>query len=374
MASAKDKKMQIAAELAAVLRLQETAEKLKLATTLNYSDILRDKLHTYLKDSDITMEEFKRTQYYSNIECYTESFIMRCAEKFPNLTFDVLDNTIIGRANRKKGDLVFEFSDGNVMSFSLKNYTKNLGNIQVNSMTFDTFILHILFASPAINQCEYKGNIFNPRNAEDCIHYIKLWAADNNIVAKPFIKVVNTYTAITETILTKYTIGPFAEWWTPKIQKEWKKDCVKYGNEQISVNMLALNSIPKHIIKDSFLKITGLDAKEELLCYFKDRCIDSLTNTKFKNLIKSLHDNAMEVTLSVAGKSICFTASLDKKVLVNVKFPFTLNANGAWHRSNQAEFKATDKVIVQANQRRPIKCKQMRTSVNTYVHLKKAIV
>ena len=373
MASAKDKKMQIAAELAAVLRLQETAEKLKLATTRNYSDVLRDKLHTYMKDSDITMEEFKRTQYYSNIECYTESFIMRCAEKFPNLTFDILDNTMIGRANRKKGDLVFVFSDGNIKSFSLKNYTKNLGNIQVNSMTFDTFILSILFTSPAIHQFEYKGEIFNPGNKEDCARNLKLWAEDHSISPEPFIESLNLSTIITEQVLEKYTRGPFAEWWNPQIQKEWKNDCVKYGNNQISVNMIALNAIPKDIIKASLLKMSGLDASEELLCFFKDKCIDSLTNVKFNNLIKSLHDDEMDVTLSVVGKSICFSASLNKKVLVNVKFPFTLNSNGAWHRSNQSEFKATDKVIVQANQRRPIKCKQMRTSVNTYVHLKKAL-
>ena len=60
-------------------------------------------------------------------------------------------------------------------------------------------------------------------------------------------------------------------------------------------------------------------------------------------------------------------------IILSIEVPFTLQANGAWYRdSSYIEYHQKEKMSLVYGQRRPKKSKEIATSINTYLNLKKA--
>jgi len=63
-------------------------------------------------------------------------------------------------------------------------------------------------------------------------------------------------------------------------------------------------------------------------------------------------------------------------VIVNIEVPFTLQKNGAWHlpkkKYSGAEYHNKEGIDLLHGQRRPKKSKEISTSTNTYLNLKKS--
>ena len=367
------KKAQIAAELYATYRFQEEAEKLNVATTTGRSNILKSDFLRYLNNIPASFETFKESgPYYNNLEKHAKSIIEGWSREYPGQTFDLYDMTVAGRAARKKGDIELLLSGGSKKEISLKNYSKDFANIQVCSGTFTTFLLNLLFDSHSISKCEYNSTVFSTKKADQCIWFITEWAKDKNISETKLVNAFVSAKQINDDVKIKYTVGPYAEWFTDDVENQWKTDCESHGNNQIALTIDAMSSFPASVIKQRFLKMTGMDSDGgELLCLFPDQVVDSITNLKFKKLVERLQNDNMQVKFSASGKSICMTAE-DEGIILKVMVPFTLNKNGAWH-DGAPEYKSKDKMIVQHNQRRPKKCKELNTSINTYVYLKEAI-
>jgi hypothetical protein len=369
------KKAQIAGEKYATFRLQEEAEKMGVATTPDLSKKLYIIFVDYINSIGTSVDSFKEAGlYYSQIEKYAKLMIEGWTTTHKGCTFDLSDMSISGRATKKKGDMLMVLSNGTEIEISLKNYSKDFSNIQVCSGTFSTFILNLLFNSHSIGKCEYKGQYFSTRKSKECEYFIAEWAKDNNISKEPLINVYESAKKINDFVKEKYTKGPFAEWLTPAIEKEWSSDCDTFGNKQIAITIDAMKTISDEVIKQRFLKMIGMSFQSELVCLFPDQYVDSITNLKFKKLVNRLRNESMMVKYFSDNKNICMTASDSEGIILRIMIPFTLNKNGAWLGKNELpEYKAKDKMIVQPMQRRPKKCKELNNSTNVWVMLKEAL-
>ena len=82
------------------------------------------------------------------------------------------------------------------------------------------------------------------------------------------------------------------------------------------------------------------------------------------------------VEYTTNGKGLLFTLCYSVGVIVNIEVPFTLQKNGAWYlhkaKYSGTQYHSKEGVDLVYGQRRPRKSKEISTSINTYLNLKKA--
>jgi hypothetical protein len=365
----KDHFIQDAAEAYIVYLLQAHAVENKVAIT----DDVAEKHNTfiqYCEDRDV-LDEFNKSIYKENIDVVIDKFILDLLAKYPNRKFDFVDVEREFRDKKLKGDFIIQFEDGSSISFSLKNYKKGFNRIQLCSGTWHSFLNNFLFESAGV------GTFFNPFTQEvfqGCNREYR----DSLIEKLGYDALKEVYTffdSINDTIKKFYTYGEQARYWK-NVSAQWKGDCAAYGLKAAEKIISALDSIPKDMIKNRIIKMAGLNYDEEILLVGNGKYLCSLFNQKYAQILKRVNSTESVVEYITNGKGLLFTLCDSVGVIVNIEVPFTLQKNGAWHLPKTkyvgTQYHNKEGVALIHGERRPKKSKEISTSINTFLNLKKS--
>jgi hypothetical protein len=365
----KDHFIQDAAEAYIVYLLQAHAVENKVAIT----DDVAEKHNTfiqYCEDRDI-LDEFNKSIYKENIDVVIDKFILDLLAKYPNRKFDFVDVEREFRDKKLKGDFIIQFEDGSLISFSLKNYKKGFDRIQLCSGTWHSFLNNFLFESAGV------GTFFNPFTQEvfqGCNREYR----DSLIEKLGYDALKEVYTffdSINDTIKKFYTYGEQARYWK-NVSAQWKGDCAAYGLKAAEKIISALDSIPKDMVKNRIIKMAGLNYDEEILLVGNGKYLCSLFNQKYAQILKRVNSTESVVEYITNGKGLLFTLCDSVGVIVNIEVPFTLQKNGAWHLPKTkyvgTQYHNKEGVALIHGERRPKKSKEISTSINTFLNLKKS--
>jgi len=365
----KDHFIQDATEAYIVYLLQAHAVENKVAIT----DDVAEKHNTfiqYCEDRDI-LDEFNKSIYKENIDVVIDKFILDLLAKYPNRKFDFVDVEREFRDKKLKGDFIIQFEDGSLISFSLKNYKKGFDRIQLCSGTWHSFLNNFLFESAGV------GTFFNPFTQEvfqGCNREYR----DSLIEKLGYDALKEVYTffdSINDTIKKFYTYGEQARYWK-NVSAQWKGDCAAYGLKAAEKIISALDSIPKDMIKNRIIKMAGLNYDEEILLVGNGKYLCSLFNQKYAQILKRVNSAESVVEYTTNGKGLLFTLCDSVGVIVNIEVPFTLQKNGAWHLPKTkyvgTQYHNKEGVALIHGERRPKKSKEISTSINTFLNLKKS--
>ena len=365
----KDHFIQDAAEAYIVYLLQAHAVENKVAIT----DDVAEKHNTfiqYCEDRDI-LDEFNKSIYKENIDVVIDKFILDLLAKYPNRKFDFVDVEREFRDKKLKGDFIIQFEDGSLISFSLKNYKKGFNRIQLCSGTWHSFLNNFLFESAGV------GTFFNPFTQEvfqGCNREYR----DSLIEKLGYDALKEVYTffdSINDTIKKFYTYGEQARYWK-NVSAQWKGDCAAYGLKAAEKIISALDSIPKDMVKNRIIKMAGLNYDEEILLVGNGKYLCSLFNQKYAQILKRVNSTESVVEYTTNGKGLLFTLCDSVGVIVNIEVPFTLQKNGAWHLPKTkyigTQYHNKEGVALIHGERRPKKSKEISTSINTFLNLKKS--
>jgi hypothetical protein len=365
----KDHFIQDAAEAYIVYLLQAYAVENKVAI----SDDVAEKHNTfieYCEDRDI-LDEFNKSIYKKNIDVVIDKFILDLLSKYPNRKFDFVDVEREFRDKKLKGDFIIRFEDGSFISFSLKNYKKGFNRIQLCSGTWHSFLNNFLFESAGV------GTFFDPFTQEvfqGCNREYR----DSLIEKLGYDALKEVYTffdTINDTIKKFYTYGEQARYWK-NVSAQWKGDCAAYGLKAAEKIISALDSIPKDMVKNRIIKMAGLNYDEEILLVGNGKYLCSLFNQKYAQILERVNSVESVVEYTTNGKGLLFTLCDSVGVIVNIEVPFTLQKNGAWHLPKTkyvgTQYHNKEGVALIHGERRPKKSKEISTSINTFLNLKKS--
>lgn len=365
----KDHFIQDAAEVYIVYLLQSYAVDNKVAIT----DDVTSKYNTfieYCEDRDV-LDEFNKSIYKKNIDVVIDKFILDLLAKYPNRKFDFVDVEREFRDKKLKGDFIIRFEDGSSISFSLKNYKKGFNRIQLCSGTWHSFLNNFLFESAGV------GTFFDPFTQEvfqGCNREYR-----DNLIEKlgynALKEVYIFFDTINDTIKKFYTYGEQARYWK-NVSAQWKGDCAAYGLKAAEKIISALDSIPKDMVKNRIIKMAGLNYDEEILLIGNGKYLCSLFNQKYAQILKRVNSVESVVEYTTNGKGLLFTLCDSVGVIVNIEVPFTLQKNGAWHLPKTkyvgTQYHNKEGVALIHGERRPKKSKEISTSINTFLNLKKS--
>ena len=365
----KDHFIQDAAEAYIVYLLQKFAIDNQVALT----DDVSDKYNTfiqYCEDRDV-LDEFNKSVYKENIDAVVDKFFADLLAKYPGRKFDFVDVEREFRDKKLKGDFIIQFGDGSSVSFSLKNYKKGFNRIQLCSGTWHSFLNNFLFEPAGV------GTFIDPYTQEvfqGCDREYR-----DNLIEKlgynALKNVYNFFDTVNDTIKEFYTYGEQARYWK-NVSSQWKNDCASYGLKAAETIISALDSISKDAVKNRIIKMAGLNYDEEILLVGQGKYLCSLFNQKYAQILERVNSNESVVEYNTNKKGVLFTLRDSAGVIVSIEVPFTLQKNGAWYlpkaKYSGAEYHEKEGVDLVHGERRPKKSKQISTSINTYLNLKKA--
>jgi len=365
----KDHFIQDAAEAYIVFKLQQLAVENGVAIT----DDVQEKENTfvdYCKYRDI-ISDFDSSIYKQNIDTIIDKFFSDLLAKYPGRKFDFVDVEREFRDKKLKGDFIVQFEDQSYISFSLKNYKKGFNRIQLCSGTWHSFLNNFLFESAGVGTFidPYTQKVFQGCDRE----------YRDNLIEKlgysSLMEVYNFFDAVNDTIKEFYTYGEQARYWK-NVSSQWKNDCASYGLKAAEMIISALDSISKDAVKKRIIKMAGLNYDEEILLVGQGKYLCSLFNQKYAQILKRVNSDESVVEYNTNKKGVLFTLRDSAGVIVSIEVPFTLQKNGAWYlpkaKYSGAQYHGKEGVDLLHGERRPKKSKEISTSINTYLNLKKA--
>ena len=361
--------IQDAAEAYIVYRLQDLAVKNNTALT----DSAEDKkkiFNIYCYDRGIT-SDFEKSIYKENIDAIVEGFYSDLVNEYPDKKFDFIDVEKEFRDKKWKGDFIIQFENESYVSFSLKNYKKGFDRIQLCSGTWHSFLNNFLFKSAGV------GTFIDPYTQEvfQGCDYDRRDSLVDRLGYSNLKNVYNFFDSVNTTIKEYYTYGDTANHWS-NVSLKWKQDCANYGLEAATKIIDALNGIDNDKVKQRILQMAGLTYDEEILLVGKGKYLSSLFNKRYRDILKRVNSDDCVVEYNTNGKGVLFTLRDSNGIIVSIEVPFTLQKNGAWYLPKQrysgTEYHPKEKINMIYGQRRPKKSKEIATSINTYLNLKKA--
>ena len=364
--SKEDHYIQDAAEAYIVWLLQKLAQKHNVAFT-NDAEDKKKIFNIYCYERGIE-SIFNESLYKQNVDTVIDDLFLNLIKKYPNKKFDFIDVEKEFRDKKLKGDFIMQFEDGSYISFSLKNYKKGFGSIQLCSGTWHSFLNNFLFKPVGVGTFKdpFTGQVFQGCNYEYRDNLI------DRLGLSSLKDVYNFFDYVNETIKSYYVYGDEAKHWD-NISSKWDQDCENYGLEAVDKVISALNGIDNNKIKERIIKMAGLNYDEELLLIGKGKYVCSLLNDRYGEILKRVNSDKCEVEYGKNEKSVLFTLKDIDGIIISIKVPFTLQANGAWYRDSEyIEYHKKEKMSLVWGQRRPKKSKELNTSTNTYLPLKKA--
>lgn len=363
-----DHYMQDAAEAYIVFKLQELAVENDVALT----DDVGEKFHTfmtYCSERGIS-QEFGDSIYKENIDVVVVSFFQDLIAKYPGRKFDVVDVEKEFRDLKLKGDFAIYFSEDDYISFSLKNYKNGFDRIQLCSGTWNSFLNCLLFESAGV------GMFINPITKQR-------FKGSNRAVRDQLIEsmgfsplkdIYSEFDNILDSVRSFYVYSDEANMWQ-NVATRWKNECAEYGLNAAQSVVNALKTLDNSKIKQRIIKMAGLNYDEEIFLIGRGEYCCSLFNDTYSDILKRVNNEESVVEYKVNGKGVLFTIT-DGEDIVSIEVPFTLQKNGAWYLCGE-EYEGTiyhkkEQVDLAYGQRRPRKSKEINTSTNTYLNLKKA--
>ena len=366
--------IQDALEIYCVWKLTELAEQHGVSLYNNSDDKLQD-YTKYCEQRDITPATSKSGKsYVSMYNLHLPTWIEKLIVKYPNTKFGFTDVEAEFRNQKKKGDFEMEMvgETNDTKSVSLKAYSLGITRIQVCSGTFNSFITNFLFTSDGVGMFLSKdGERFRGSNIDKRDYYIEQLGYVNMLDKLHELDTINPL------IKKKYVYSDDAAYFTPEIETMWEHDCYHYGHQALDLTLDILRENFKDSeVKERILKMSGFDGEEDILLLDKKRCVDSITDTKIQELTTTLRSDDTTIRYYKRNKNINFDfVNANGEVILSVEIPFTLNKNGGWHLPKDkkgANLRNENYSFIEYGQRRPLKSKNIATSINTYVCLKRA--
>jgi hypothetical protein len=365
----RDHYVQDAAETYMVFCLQTLATQfgVNLTTSLEEKKSL---FLQYCEDRDIT-EEFNESIYKKNVDTAVEPFFSNLLLNYPGEKFDIVDVEKQFRSLNLKGDFVVQFERLSPKSFSLKNYKRGFDRIQLCSGTWNSFLNNFLFEADGV------GILINPLTGErfkgsDRIMRDSLIEKMGYSALK---KVYNKFDHISDSVRSYYVESEEADMWF-NVSSQWKEDCMKHGLDAAQSVIQVLDELRTEQVKQRVISMAGLNHEEEVLLIGGGKYCCSLFNPKYREMLRRANSTQSSVKYGMRGKGIFFSLVDDGGIIADIEIPFTLQKNGAWHLPKQRysgkRYHNKEKVSLAYGQRRPKKSREISTSVNTYLNLKKA--
>lgn len=366
--------VQDACEAYAVALLQELAEEQGVAISYASSERWQE-FYDYLDTVGVSCREFENgeySQYKHNAKKHLPRFIQRLRTTFPAETFNFINVETAYRNMGLKADFLIIFGDGSEIPVSLKNYigSTGIGKPQVASGTFNSFVLSFIFEREGPPGCyrhpgtgmRFKGSVREKRDEA-------LRAKGR----KDLVPLMHELDSLQEQVRDQFLSSKY-EFHDEEAVSEAAE---RLGMEGVSIALRIFDRLDVADIRHEFLKRIGLDGAEEALFFDSRLYTDSITHDRYRDLRRLVNDHETDFRLRQHGKAIAFEFVRDGNIVLGVKVPFTINTNGAWHRPKKPFEGAVryvdlgNPVWLKYGQRRPYKSRQISTSINTYMNLRK---
>lgn len=358
--------VQDALEVYAVAYLQKLAEERCLAITHD-SSIKYAEFEAYARARGLGITYFETGRwrdYKATYDRHLPAFFDRLTTKFPGASFDFTNVEAANRNAQLKGDFVIDTSRKDRFSVSMKNYRGDARRPQVNSGTYNSFILNFLFNSPAVGTFTDPVTGMRFRSTPISIRDTALRSNGYDDI----IPLMHDMDKLNEDIRRRFIETSEFEFLDERVFNIARKECGDAG-AAIALEVLRLIGVPR--VHTRLLKMIGMDGSEELLLMDPQRFADSITNAPFRALRESLHGPTTTLTFRRRGQGIGFDFMSGDSVLLQVDVPFTINKNGAWISGDNypgTRLHSKEGLALAYGQRRPKKSKELATSINTYVN------
>lgn len=357
--------VQDALELYAVARIQRLAQDRKLAITKDAETKLRSFV-AYAKSRGYTTTDFRTGRWSAYMSAYDKHlpvFFDRLAQMMPKQRFDFINVEVENRNAQLKGDFLIVTSKGTRFSVSLKNYRGGALRPQLQSGTYNSFILNFLFGSSGVGSFDdpTAGGRFRSSGAGRDLAL----AANGYAAVIPYMAQMD---ALNVEIRRRFIDTPEFEFLDEAVFDRARKEC---GAAGVAVALQIFTHIDAARLKARGLKMIGMDGAEELLLMDPVRFADTITNERFRELRRSLQDAGTTLCVGRRGQGIGFDFVSAERLLLQVDVPFTINKNGAWISGEYYEGErphAKEGRSLAHGQRRPRKSRELATSVNTYAN------
>lgn len=384
---------QDSSELYAVYKMQEAAEGIGRSAG-THSPERWSEFVTYLSDCGLTVNEFENGRFRSykdNVDRQVPAWVERLSLHFEDSTFFFENVEKEMRDRGMKADVLLHVRGlaRESIAVSIKNYIGGGGitRPQVSSGTFLSFATGFVFDRVGVGQYVdprpnadspvFRGSTPSIRNAvldymdehpEDFVGIEGSWR-----LVKPMLAQLDRLQAEMRAEL----LGPDCEMYDQARVRAVVERIAKPGMDAVLVIFAVLGV---DVVRHKFLDRIGMDAdgKEEALFFEADRYVDSITNPAYHLLREQLNDPGTAFIFDRHKQNIRFEfKESGGQSLLKVDVPFTINTNGAWFRPRErfsGEQTYIDKghpVSLRWGQRRPYKSKEIATSTNTYLDLRK---
>ena len=358
--------VQDALEIYAVARLQQLAEEHGRATTRD-ANMIMAAFVAYADSRGYTIADFETGRwatYKATYDRHLPAFFDRLRQTFPTVSFDFINVEVENRNAQLKGDFLIVMSSGRRLSVSLKNYRGGALRPQLNSGTYNSFILNFLFDSPGV------GTFIDPttglpfRSTPASVRDEVL--ASNGYRAS--IPLMHKMDALNAGIRARFIDTPEFEFLDEEVFDRARKEC---GDAGATVALEILASIDPTRLKARAMKMIGMDGAEEMLIMDPVQFADTISNDRFGELRTSIQAPSTTVLVGRRNQGIGFDFMSEGKVLLAVEVPFTINKNGAWISGDYysgTRWHAKEGRDLAYGQRRPKKSRELATSINTYVN------
>ena len=368
-------------EAYAVFVAQLTAEGLGVATH-RASGARYEEFTSYLEKCGLTLQEWEHGlfgRYKTNVDTQVPEFVRRLITAYPGRTFEFELREKEERIEGNKADMFVTPSGlGRPLRVSVKNYIGQGGitRPQVSSGTFLSFACEFVFDRVGV------GIYTDPRHGVDASSGKPVFRGSNNESRNAVLTYQGRERLIRPLMLLDdcqqemraELLGPECEFY----EGDRVRSVVERIAEPAIEAVLEIFSIlGQGNVRFKFLAKIGMDGKEDALFFDSERVVDSITNPKYNELRGWLNSEATDFRAFRHKQGIRFAFS-DGARDFSTDVPFTINTNGAWYRP-KPPFSGTrvyrDKghdVQLRWGQRRPYKSKEIATSTNTYVDLRKA--
>lgn len=317
------------------------------------------------------LETFLKSPYKRTADIVVIDFFNQLKNKFPGekFWFELVRHQF--RSQNKKGDFVIHLLSGVRKSQSLKNQVMGCESVQLFSGTVMSFFAPILMPTDGVGQVidPVTGTTFMP--SKDRARRNRAYA---HLGYAELIPILEKLDAMHEKYKYRYAIDEAALFYL-NIKDQLDADRKQFGHEAAGLLIDGLNLIPKDLVKNRLLEMTGLvNDGEDILIMGKGQYISSLFDDKFNTLIHRLNASTSEVSYGKEGQGLSFSFNDENGTIMTIKVPLTLNLNGCWAWIQTPYFEGAkyydskkDKGFFAWGERRPNKSKEFATSTNTFL-------
>jgi hypothetical protein len=358
--------VQDALEVYVVALLQHLGQDRGVAISAD-ADVKMREFLAYGAQRGYTLDDFDNGRwsvYKQTYDRHIPVFFERLVRAFPGVCFDFTNTEVANRNAQLKGDFLITMSAGAPKSVSLKNYRGGALRPQLNSGTYNSFILNFLFESPSV------GTFIDPftgirfRSTPAVVRDPALVAAGYAAMV-PYLAQLDRLNA---DIRARFIDTPEFAFIDEAVFDRARKEC---GTAGAAIAAQVLTHVDSARIKARALRMVGMDGAEEMLLMDQVAFADTITNPVFRRLRETIQSLDTDLRVTPRNQAIAMDFVAGGRVALEVYVPFTINKNGAWISGDPYEgtrWHEKERANLAYGQRRPRKSRELATSINTYVN------